>query len=252
MTNRDSVALNKLVTIAAVIAVLGLAPPTLAEDVEDGWSKELALYLWGISLDGTQVIRGVPIEVDVGFGDILDDLDLAFTTHFETKKDDWMIVFDVNYAKLGPEAVGPVDDIEVKFGFVELGGGYRLGDRFHLLFGARYIALDVDVELVETSLPVTRIAGDQGWIDPYIGGRFEVPIGERWSFIGRLDVGGFGVGSDFAWNVAALFEVDVAQRASLIFGFGVLDVDYEDGSGRDLFAYDIRHQGAIVALNFKL
>ena len=239
---------HKLVTIAAVIAVLTLAAPA---DAEEGWSKEFAVYLWGLSLDGTQVIRGVPVEVDVGFSDILEDLDMAFTTHFEVKNDDWLILFDVNYAKLGPEPVGPIDDIEIQFAFVELAGGYRLGDRFHLLFGARYITLDVDVELVETPLPVTRIGGDQDWIDPYIGGRVEVPISEKWSFIGRFDVGGFGVGSDFAWNLAALFEVDVAKRTSLIFGVGVLDVEYEDGSGSDLFAYDVLHQGAIMAANFK-
>ena len=68
---------HKLVMIAAVIAVLKFASPAVAED---GWNKELAIYLWGLSLDGTQVIKGVPIEVDVGFGDIWDDLDMAFTT----------------------------------------------------------------------------------------------------------------------------------------------------------------------------
>lgn len=51
-------------------------------------------------------------------------------------------------------------------------------------------------------------------------------------------------------GMALLLQRDLTRRSSLVFGAGLLDIDYEDGSGSKLFAYDVRHQGAIVALNF--
>ncbi len=58
------------------------------------------------------------------------------------------------------------------------------------------------------------------------------------------------MGSDLAWNVAVLLERDLSRRTSLFFGAGFLDVDYKEGQGDDLFAYDIQHRGAILAFNF--
>ena len=75
-------------------------------------------------------------------------------------------------------------------------------------------------------------------------------MSEKWTFVGRSDIGGFGVGSDFAWNLSVLFQRDLTRRTSLVFGGGVLDVDYEDGAGSEKFAYDVRHQGVILAVNF--
>lgn len=233
-----------VLTILAVAVVL--PAPATAE-----WEKSVAFYLWSISLEGDQVIRGNPIEVDTSFSDILSDLDLAFTVHAEFKKDRWMALFDVNWGKLGPDTPAVIEDLDVTFAFVELGGGYLLNDKLYLLFGGRYITLDVDAVIgLPAPLPSLAIGGDEDWVDPYVGLRYHHPIAEKWEVILRGDVGGFGVGSDLAWNVALLLERDLSRRTSLLFGAGYLDVDYEDGQGDDQFAYDIQHRGAILAFNF--
>jgi hypothetical protein len=169
-----------------------------------------------------------------------------------------MVLFDVNWARLGPDTPDPIEDLQVDFALVELAGGYRLKQPLHVLFGFRYVTMDVELETGGLPLPPPlpspsiRKQASQDWIDPYVGLRLELPMSEKWTFFGRSDIGGFGVGSDFAWNIAALFQRELTRRTSLIFGAGLLDVDYEDGSGQDLFVYDIRHQGLIMALNFHL
>lgn len=238
--------LGALLVIAVMICAL-LPAPAAAQ-----WEHSVAFYLWAISMEGTQVIRGRPIEVDVAFSDILSDLDGAFTVHYEGKKDRWLTLFDVNWGKLGPETPRLIEDLEVKFAFVELGGGYLLKEHLYLLFGARYITLDVEAVTggLLPPVPSLLLQGDEDWIDPYVGLRYDYPFADKWAVILRGDVGGFGVGSDLAWNVAALLERDLSRRTSLLLGAGFLDVDYEDGQGDTLFAYNIQHRGAILAFNF--
>lgn len=234
-----------------VIAVTAFAFPQAPAEAQ--WEHNAAFYLWAISMEGTQVIRGRPIEVDIGFSDILSDLDGAFTVHYEGRKDRWLTLFDVNWGKLGPETPPLIEDLEVKFAFVELGGGYLLKEHLYLLLGARYITLDVEAVTgglpVPVPVPSRLLQGDQDWIDPYVGLRYDYPFADKWAVILRGDVGGFGVGSDLAWNVALLLERDLSRRTSLLFGAGFLDVDYEDGQGDTLFAYNIQHRGAILAFN---
>jgi hypothetical protein len=241
--------MRRTVGVVLSFAVVGAlcSAPAMAE-----WEKSVALYLWALSMEGDQVVEGNPIEVDTSFSDILSDLDAAFTIHAEAKKDRWLALFDVNWGKLGPETPPQVEDLEVEFAFVELGGGYLLKEKLYLLFGARYITLDVEAVIggLPAPAPSFEAGGDEDWIDPYIGLRYQHPFAQKWSVILRTDVGGFGVGSDLAWNVAALLERDLSRRTSLILGAGYLDVDYEDGQGDELFVYDIKHTGLLLAFNF--
>ncbi len=235
------------IVIASVALVGGLfSAPAMGER-----EKSVAFYLWTISLEGEQVIRGKPIEVDTSFSDLFEDLDAAFTIHAEAKKERWMVLFDVNWGKLGPDTPQLIEDLDVKFAFVEVGAGYLLNEKLYLLFGARYITLDVEAVIggLPEPVPSFKVGGDEDWIDPYVGLRYKHPFAEKWSVTLRADVGGFGVGSDLAWNVAALLERDLSRRTSLVLGGGVLDVDYEEGSGDERFAYDIQHRGMILALN---
>jgi len=43
-------------------------------------------------------------------------------------------------------------------------------------------------------------------MDPIIGARYNWNITDRWKLMIRDYIGGFGVGSDFTWNAAALID----------------------------------------------
>jgi len=64
--------------------------------------------------------------------------------------------------------------------------------------------------------------------------------------------GGFGVGSDFAWQATGLIGYRVglfAERdANLFAGYRALDQDYSDGSGRNRFAWDVTAHGPVIGV----
>ena len=124
---------------------------------------------------------------------------------------------------------------------MDLFGGIRWGDN------------DVDVQVDPAILPGTLRAGlDEDWVDPVLGARWSAPISEAWSIMLRGDVGGFGVGSEFSWQLAASAWYRFNDTASLELGYKGLDVDYETGTPgtRNYFAYDTTTHGPVIGLQF--
>ena len=66
------------------------------------------------------------------------------------------------------------------------------------------------------------------------------------------DLGGFGAGSDFSWQAVAALTFDVAARDGVTYagmvGYRALDVDYEEGSGRKKYGYDVLQHGPVLGL----
>ena len=60
----------------------------------------------------------------------------------------------------------------------------------------------------------------------------------------RGDIGGFGAGSEFTWQVFPFVDWRFAKWGSLQAGYRWLYMDYETGSGADRFEYDMLNQGA--------
>jgi hypothetical protein len=75
-------------------------------------------------------------------------------------------------------------------------------------------------------------------------------MGEAWDFRFRGDLGGFGVGSDLSYQIELLFGWHATERFTLAFGWRLLDVDYDSGSGANRFIYDIQQQGPELGFAF--
>ena len=65
------------------------------------------------------------------------------------------------------------------------------------------------------------------------------------------EIGGFGVGSTFTWQVFPALGFSLSKRASLELGDRWLDIDYETGENTTLFKYDVLTQGPIVGFAFR-
>jgi len=88
------------------------------------------------------------------------------------------------------------------------------------------------------------------FVDPLVGLKLRQPLGGRWHFTMQADIGGFGVSSDFAWELFLLIGRDVGKRGALGVGYRVLSTDYETGSGNQLFKYDVVTQGPFFGMAF--
>jgi hypothetical protein len=97
---------------------------------------------------------------------------------------------------------------------------------------------------------VGTVSGDQAWVDPIIGARYTTSLSKLWEFNSRFDIGGFGVGSDFTWNLVFLLGYRTSKSGQLLFGYRVLDVNRESGSGADFFKYDVTYSGPTLGYSF--
>ena len=222
---------------------------------QDEWKFNLApLYLWAISMDGDLTVMGNTQPLQADFNEIASNLEGIFTVHFEgMHKSGWGFLTNVEYLNLGGQQTTPgplpltmnVDFTQV---MVELAGIYRINlneNALDLIYGGRYYGLDTEIDIV--GVP-PRVDKDKDWVDAMLGARYIWTITDKWNFKARADIG-FG-GSELAWNLAGLFNYQPWKHVSLLFGYRYMDIDYEDGSGADLFKYDVSMHGPLLGLNF--
>jgi hypothetical protein len=230
----------------------------------NGWTFDVApFYLWLPALDGTVTVRETSASVDQSVGDTLDLLFESFkfgaTGRAEARKGNALLTLDFMYMDLGENVqtdVGAGVTVRSKQLILEFGGGYHLGEwslagegkpslAVDLLTGGRYVDLDTGIT-IENVLDVDR---SKDWLDPFVGGRLRLDIIDRLSVSVRGDIGGFGVGSHFTWNMAAILAYQVSQRISTGVGYRILDINYSEGTGANAFRYDVQMRGPVLGLN---
>ena len=92
----------------AALALLAGATPAAAQstdlgDTDDRWLVRIAPYLWATALDGNATVKGIKSDVDVSFGDILEDLSLAGMLLADFQKGRFGVAVNTVYARLTPE-----------------------------------------------------------------------------------------------------------------------------------------------------
>jgi hypothetical protein len=210
----------------------------------DGWDHMIAPYIWGTGLDGTIGIGPVETSVDLSFGDILENLDGGVLIHYEGSKGDWTILSDLVFTDVGTD--GNLIHTDYKQTIFEIGAGYALKPSFEVLFGARWNDNDAEILVLRPGGGVqTRAVGRVSWTDPFVGGRWTAELAEKWALRTRLDVGGFGLGSDLTWNASLTTLYQATEKISLGFGYRVMDIDYDD-----LLRYDVQMPGALLGVGF--
>ncbi|MGI9393934.1 MAG: hypothetical protein ACR2OY_04750, partial [Boseongicola sp.] len=103
------------------------------------------------------------------------------------------------------------------------------------------------------NLAVAR-AGSIDWIDPVIGMRVRHSISPGKEIQLRGDVGGFGIGSDFSWQLyggySHTWKRDGWDLAGVI-GYRALAVDFQEGNGRTRKGIDAVIHGPMLGLSFR-
>ena len=92
---------------------------------------------------------------------------------------------------------------------------------------------------------------DQTWVDPIAGITLRSEADRRAQLRLYTEVGGFGAGSDFTWQVFPSFSLKLTDKASLELGYRWLDLDYATGEAGTGFRYDVLTQGPVVGFGFR-
>lgn len=115
--------------------------------------------------------------------------------------------------------------------------------RSNLVAGGRFYGAGFEAVLPEG----LTLKDSEQWVDPIVGLDLSLDLSRKFRLRVEGDVGGFGVGSDFAWWAIAGADWRFARRWTLMFAYAWLDVDY--GSASD-FAWNLQLQGPSLGLQF--
>ena len=125
---------------AMMLALSGLLAPATVVAADDDWQFDATLYLWGAGIDGTTRTGG---DIDISFGDLWDNLDMAFMGALEARKGKWGLLGDFVYLYVSADdsateqvpVIGPITipvkvnaDVSMKNRIASFAGTYRVVD----------------------------------------------------------------------------------------------------------------------------
>lgn len=206
----------------------------------DEWEYQLSLYTWATEQEGSITVAGEEIPIDATFGDFLEVFSRALNLRLMAKKGNFSFLFEGRFVDLRDR------DLSVDIILLELSGGYRvIGEWLEVIGGGRYFKISAEGKTAEGE----EANGDLDWFDPFVGTRVTVPLTRSLRLIASGDIGGFGVGSEFAWNVAGVIDWRLSNF-SVAAGYRIWDVRYETGSGADFYKYDVQTRGPGIGITF--
>lgn len=249
--------------IPSIIAAAMILTPVAAV-AEEEWSFSLSPFLWMMSLDGSAVVNGNPVDVAVGFDTLFENLNMGAMVDMRAHRGKFGGFVNIAYGKVSADETGPgglvTTSISSGLTFIEFGASYALdamslgdGDATVTLepyAGARYTLISLDAS-------VNSFAGsvDMKWFDPIIGMRSYWRFSDRWQALVGGDVGGFGVGSDFAWQAIAIagydFDVMGTRDGTAFLGYRAIGQDYGDGSGAEREEWNVITHGPVLGISVR-
>jgi hypothetical protein len=263
-TNAARLFFGAMLMAAAPSAVLAAdAEQPIPLEPAGEWRFSVAPYLWGAGLNGDVGLFGrQPVNIDMSFGDVLDDLRFGGMLVAEMHNGTWGLFGDIIYVKTEADTSAvrtvlgsPVSldvNVETSSFTGTLMGEYRLygsdAVSVDLMAGARIWSVDndIDASLAADGSPVADFSGSDGstWADPMIGVKARFDTGTPWFFNAW---GMIGAGSsDFSWDVLGGVGYQWNDRFSTVGGYRALGVDYSD----DGFVYDVVQHGPYLGAIF--
>lgn len=230
----------------------GRDPVSINLDPVSHWEVRMALYGWAQSIDGDVGAKGLSAPVDVSFDDILDDLQFAAMGAVEISYGRWSFLADLVYAETSDSNLVSSPPLTVELGYEQkqfIGNFFIIFEtlesgrqQLDIYAGARINAVDLEVSLGSLSR-----SSDRAWIDPVVGGRYQVELAESLFFRAVGDIGGFGVSSDFTWQAMVGLGYRAIENGSILLGYRSLGIDYSAGG----FLYDTVAHGPVVGFEMK-
>lgn len=249
---------STLVSLVLLLAVIVASPAAAQSPAGDSWQITIAPYFIGAGMNGTMSAKGVEIPVDLSFSDILHNLQFGAMGLVAARKGNWGFGGDAIWMSLGADVAvtspGPLPVVlparaEAHQGAFTFYGVRRLAPVADLMFGVRINTLHANLLIAS---PTPQVADQtQTWADPVVGLQLHTPEnGKRWHAQVYTEIGGFGAGSTFTWQVFPTVGVNLAKWASLDFGYRWLDIDYSTGEDATLFKYNVLTQGPVLGFKF--
>jgi len=223
---------------------------------EDDLSSYIYMDAWAASLKGNIGVAGRTSSIDVGFDDIVDNLDAAFAGGFGFQKGKWGLLTEVFWLKVSTDAPTPGSlfkraDIGVEQVMVDGHISYRFFEcpqgKGHLdvIGGARYMYMDTTLGFVPGAAPRRiNVGGSESWWDAYGGIKGRYDINDKWFLPFRGDVGGGD--SSLVWQAIAGVGYQFDSGFDMRLAYRYMSYDYSGGG----FTYDVETHGPIFIVGY--
>ena len=244
----------RVLLISVMISMLGGSVAFSQEKEKAKWHYLTEIYLMFPSMSGEIGIADLPpAEVDADAGDIFGHLKMGMMLYLEATNDNWSITSDLLYMKLGqdvtPGTIITGGEITMKQYAWEVAGLKRITPWLEGGLGGRLVSLYTGLDIETINEPRDGSAS-KTWFDPIILVRSQGAIKGKWLLQFRGDIGGFGVGSDFSWQIQAYAGYRFSKLFQTTIGYRYIGINYDKGEGLERFRYDINTYGPVLRLGF--
>jgi len=219
-------------------------------------------YLLAPSMSGTIGIGQLPSTfVCVPASELFSYFQIGGMLYAEVHNDRFAYTSDLFYASLGQDASGKNGvlngNVSVKQLWWELEGLYKVQPWLEVGVGARINSVNNGLNINFSGPSGTNsqnVTKGATWVDPLLVTRLKGAINNKWLLQLRADIGGFGIGSQFAWQL----QPDVYYRVSKLFevglGYRVISMNYHTGTQNTdgYFLFDMEEYGPQLRLGFNL
>jgi hypothetical protein len=249
---------------AFIFSVFSLIHVSVKAQTWPDSSKEYHLllepYLLTPAMSGTIGIGQLPSTfICMPAGKVLSYLQFGAMLYAEVHNDRFAYTSDILYASLGQDASGKngvlSGNATVKQFWWEVEGLYKVQPWLEFGVGARINSVNngLNVNIAGPSGTINKNAKKGAtWVDPLLVTRLKGAINNKWLLQLRADIGGFGIGSQLAWQL----QPDVYYRVSKLFevglGYRIISMNYHTGTEHtdNWFLFDMEEYGPQLRLGF--
>src|SRR5436190_14477543 len=231
------------------------SPPSTTTD--GGWHFELSPYVWFAGAHGTVGAFGRDASVHSSAADLLSHFDFGILGAAEARHSRFLLTGDLLWIRLSDSAALPFPGLSATSVDVRVGQlvwtskvGYRLinSKRFKAdaNVGARFWHLGQKLNFNPSPLGLS-FSGSQNWADIVVGGRVEIPMGQKTVITALGDVGGWNATSKLDYQFAGLLGYKICPKWTLLAGYRYLFVDYRSAGG----IFNMVTSGAVLGATYR-
>ncbi len=234
------------------------ASGTTSSAADTGSHFALSPYLWFAGAHGTIGAFGRNASIHASPGDLLSHFNFGLMGAAEFRRKHFLLNGDLLWIRLSDSRALPFPALGSTSADVRVGQfvwtskvGYRLIDRPKLKgdanLGVRFWHLGDKINF-NPSLLGRNISSSQTWADIIIGGRVQLPLGEKVVVDLLGDVGGWNATAKLDYQFAGVLGYKIHPKWTLGAGYRYLFVDYHGGNA---FVYDVVTSGAVIGATYQ-
>jgi hypothetical protein len=228
-------------------------------DSVNKWNVLTEFYILFPYMDGeTGVGNVITAPLEAKPGDIFSNLKFGIMLNAEVHNNKWAIISDLLYADLiqevTPSTLLNSGTVSAKQIIWENSGLYRLTSYLEAGVGGRVNFMETGIDVRRNVIPAgteqVSESASKTWFDPILIARVTTKIKEKWLFQVKGDLGGFGIGSDFTWQLQAYAGYRFSKLFQVSAGYKILSIDYDKGVDKERFIYNVDTSGPVVRFGF--